>query len=98
MTAPLIDIRHLTLADVSKLAGLQVKDTCLARTENSAENCPPGHDCAECEHYEVASCDDCGGELSWKIEFTAARPNGTGYEIVVCEECATEHERRWVGF
>ena len=28
------------------------EDSCLVRTENSAENCPPGHDCAECEHYE----------------------------------------------
>jgi len=27
-------------------------DTCLFRTENSAENCTPGHDCAECPHYE----------------------------------------------
>ena len=26
-------------------------DTCSHRTEGSAENCPPGHDCAECEHY-----------------------------------------------
>lgn len=28
-------------------------DTCLLRTEGSGENCPPGHDCAECEHYET---------------------------------------------
>lgn len=27
-------------------------DTCLLRIANSAENCTPGHDCAECEHYE----------------------------------------------
>lgn len=28
-------------------------DNCSLRTEGSGENCPPGHDCAECEHYEM---------------------------------------------
>lgn len=31
--------------------GVEPEDTCLMRTESSAENCPPGHDCAECDHH-----------------------------------------------
>ena len=27
-------------------------DTCPLRTAGSAEDCAPGHDCAECEHGE----------------------------------------------
>ena len=29
-----------------------MSDTCLLRTSGSAELCPPGHDCAECEYGE----------------------------------------------
>ena len=30
-----------------------MSDICPLITENSAEDCAPGHDCAECEHEEA---------------------------------------------
>jgi len=32
-------------------------------------------------------CPDCGGELVWVDEITAAQPWGTGWTVRVCEEC-----------
>ena len=74
-------------------------DTCSVRTTGSAENCNAGHDCAECGHYEVTVlCGECGGALVRTIEITHAHPWGTGYELLVCEECDAEIERRFLGF
>ena len=42
----------------TQLEVAEALDTCLLRTENSGENCPPGHDCAECEHYEREEAGD----------------------------------------
>ena len=69
--------------------------TCLVRTENSAENCAPGHDCAECEHYEE-TC-QCGGIIIDATEITSAQPTGTGYVLRVCEDCGTEYDRHYAG-
>ena len=43
-------------------------------------------------------CAKCGGGLAWAVEITNARPWGTGYDILVCEECNAEADRHWVGF
>lgn len=43
-------------------------------------------------------CIECEGELTWTVEITNARPFGTGYDVLRCEDCGAENERQWVGF
>lgn len=43
-------------------------------------------------------CSECEGELTWAVEITGAHPFGTGYDLLLCEECGVEAERKWTGF
>ena len=43
-------------------------------------------------------CAECEGALVEMPEITASHPFGTGFDILVCEECDAEVERRRVGF
>ena len=43
------------------------------------------------------TCPACGGELEWLIEYTAAAPHGSGWEIQVCSDCGFVYARRYVG-
>ena len=43
-------------------------------------------------------CAECEGELTWTVETTYSKPFGTGFDVLVCEECDAEADRHWVGF
>ena len=46
---------------------------------------------------EPTICTECGAELFWCDEITGAHPWGTGYSILVCNDCGQEYGRRYVG-
>lgn len=43
-------------------------------------------------------CSECEGEMVWMVEITRSHPFGTGYEVLTCEECGVEGDRKWTGF
>lgn len=43
-------------------------------------------------------CSECEGEMVWMVEITRSHPFGTGYEVLACEECGVEGDRKWTGF
>lgn len=43
-------------------------------------------------------CPECGGDLHWVVEITGRNPFGSGYDILLCEDCDHEVERQWAGF
>ena len=43
-------------------------------------------------------CAACGGHLTWIVEYSARCPHGTGYDVLICEECRGEVDRHWAGW
>jgi len=43
-------------------------------------------------------CPECGGALAWNTEVSGRCPEGTGYDVLCCEECEAEVKRHWVGW
>ena len=43
-------------------------------------------------------CAECEGELTQMVEITGAAPWGTGFDVLVCEDCRAENDRQWAGF
>lgn len=53
---------------------------------------------AETDIRRPLLCSECEGEMVWETEITGSRPFGTGYDVLLCEKCGVEGDRRWVGF